>query len=101
MNAAGLATATFPAQQFTLTVAPAGTGSGTVTSGESPPRINCGATCSAAYDSGTGVTLTAAPASGSTFTGWSGGGCSGAGACTVTMSAARAVAATFTGSTHP
>src|SRR5262249_34206302 len=27
----------------------------------------------------------AAPASGSTFTGWSGGGCSGAGSCTVTL----------------
>src|SRR5206468_3093783 len=35
---------------FTLTVNKTGTGSGTVTS--SPPGINCGATCSAVYDSG-------------------------------------------------
>src|SRR2546429_5029213 len=35
----------------------------------------------ASYASGTGVTLTAAAASGSTFGGWSGGGCSGTGAC--------------------
>jgi len=42
------------------------------------------------------VTLTATPASGSTFTGWSGGGCSGTGSCTVTLSAAATVTATFT-----
>jgi hypothetical protein len=40
------------------------------------------------------VTLTAAPASGSTFVDW-GGSCVGAGNCTVTMTAARAVTATF------
>src|SRR5207245_3663496 len=42
------------------------------------------------------VTLTATPAAGSTFSGWSGGGCSGTGTCTVTMSAATTVTATFT-----
>jgi hypothetical protein len=39
--------------------------------------------------------LTAAPAAGSTFTGWSGGSCSGTGTCTVTLSAATTVTATF------
>jgi Divergent InlB B-repeat domain len=39
--------------------------------------------------------LTASPGSGSTFTGWSGGGCSGTGTCTVTMSSDQAVTATF------
>jgi len=39
--------------------------------------------------------LTATPAAGSTFTGWSGGGCSGIGTCTVTLSAATTVAAAF------
>jgi hypothetical protein len=41
------------------------------------------------------VALTASAASGSVFAGWSGGGCSGTGACTVTMSGAQSVAATF------
>ena len=66
---------------------------GTVTS--NPSGINCGSTCSANYDSGTSVTLTASPNSGYTFTGWSGGGCSGTGTCTVTMTAATSVTAYF------
>src|SRR5205085_989299 len=44
---------------------------------------------------GTSVTLTAA-ASGSTFTGWSGEGCSGTSTCTVRLRQARSVTATFT-----
>jgi hypothetical protein len=70
-------------------------GSGMVTS--NPSGINCGSTCSATYNSGTTVTLTAAPASGSTFGGW-GGACTGTGTtCTVSMTAARSVTATFNG----
>ena len=84
---------TVQAPTQTLTVATSGSGSGTV--GSSPAGINCGATCSHAYATGTGVTLTATPASGSVFSGWS-GACSGTGACNVTMSQARSVTATFT-----
>lgn len=87
-------TATFSPQQFQLFVTKAGSGSGVVTS--SPAGINCGVDCTEIYNAGTMVTLTAAPASGSTFAGWSGGGCFGAGVCTVTMSAAQTVTATFT-----
>jgi hypothetical protein len=76
----------------TLTVGKNGTGSGTVTS--SPAGINCGAACSQTYTQGTVVTLTPTPTAGSTFAGWS-GDCSGTGACTVTMSQARSVTATF------
>ena len=79
-----------------LTVATDGTGAGSVAS--DPAGIDCGAVCAAPFPSGAVVTLTATPAASSTFAGWSGGGCSGAGACTVTMSEARSVTATFDGS---
>jgi endoglucanase len=84
------------ASSQTLTVTKAGAGSGTVTS--SPAGISCGSDCSEAYASGTSVTLTATPSAGSTFAGWS-GACSGTGSCGVTMSAARAVTATFNAAT--
>ncbi len=84
----------------TLTVKKAGTGSGTVTS--SPAGISCGAQCSASYEQGTKVTLTATPAAGSTFAGWSGGGCSGTGACVVTIpNADVTVTATFNANPPP
>src|SRR5207245_2632375 len=92
MTAAHAGSATFT-QRYTLSVTPAGSGSGTVTS--SPAGIECGAACSASFASGTSVTLTATPASGSVFSGWSGAGCSGTGICVVTMSAAQSVTATF------
>jgi Divergent InlB B-repeat domain len=83
--------ATFTAMH-TLSVSTAGSGSGSVTGG----AINCPGTCSHAYPQGTVVALTATPAGGSTFTGWSGGGCSGSAGCSVTMSADQSVTATFT-----
>ena len=77
---------------YALSVAKNGAGSGTVTS--SPAGISCGSTCSANFASGTAVTLTATPASGSAFGGWS-GACTGTGTCSTTMTAARSVTATF------
>ncbi len=82
----------------TLSVSKAGTGSGTVTS--SPAGINCGTSCSAAFPTGTAVTLTATPVSGSTFSSWS-GACTGTGSCVVTLDADRSVTATFTASINP
>jgi uncharacterized protein YjdB len=76
-----------------LTVVRTGAGSGTVSS--SPSGITCGADCSDTYDSGTAVTLTATAASGSTFGGWIGCETATGATCTVTMSAARTVTATF------
>jgi hypothetical protein len=78
---------------YSLSVTKAGDGGGTVTS--SPAGITCGSTCSAAFDSGTAVTLSAAPDSSSIFSGWS-GACSGTGSCSVSMTQARSVTATFT-----
>jgi len=78
----------------TLTVSKLGTGTGTVTS--EPAGIDCGSKCSAEFEEGSTVTLSAKAAAGSTFAGWSGSGCSGTGTCKVTMSEAKAVSAEFT-----
>lgn len=77
---------------FTVTVNKTGNGTGTVTS--TPPAIDCGATCSAAFPSPGSVTLSATPSGGSTFDGWIGGGCAGTGTCVVNTDAT--VTATFT-----
>jgi Bacterial Ig domain/Divergent InlB B-repeat domain/Fibronectin type III domain len=92
MTTATSVTAAFMQQSFALTVSKSGAGGGTITS--SPTGISCGTTCSTSFTTGTPVTLTAAPAAGSTFAGWS-GGCAGTGPCTLTMNAPTAVAATF------
>jgi WSC domain-containing protein/List-Bact-rpt repeat protein len=84
------------AQPVTLTVSVSG--SGTVTS--SPAGINCSGYCSANFNSGTVVTLTATPGSGYVFSGWSGGGCSGTGSCSISLTQATTVYASFTQSTQ-
>jgi hypothetical protein len=72
---------------------PAPTTQGRVTS--QPANIDCGSSCSAAFAIDTAVTLTAAAPAGQQFSAWS-GACSGVSAtCTLTMSQARAVTATF------
>ncbi|MBI5258231.1 MAG: InlB B-repeat-containing protein [Burkholderiales bacterium] len=71
---------------------------GTVAS--SPAGIQCGALCSATYAPGTVVVLTATPASGYRFVGWS-GACSGTAGCSVTMDAAKSVSASFAVVTPP
>ncbi len=96
MLAARAVTAEFarlPPGFFNLAVSKSGTGAGTVTS--SPAGINCGSDCSENLLGGTSVTLTARPAAGSAFVGWSGSGCSGTSICTVTMSSGSAVDAKF------
>jgi hypothetical protein len=95
MNAAQSVSATFSQISYTLSVSVSG--SGMVTS--SPSGINCGGTCSASFAIGTPVTLTATPATGFSFIGWS-GACSGT-ACTVTMNAAQSVSASFANGESP
>jgi uncharacterized repeat protein (TIGR02543 family) len=82
-----------------LTVTPAGTGSGGITS--SIPGIDCGTTCTASYEYGTAVTLTASADAGSVFQGWT-GACEGSGTtCTLPMTEASSVTATFTPPDQP
>jgi hypothetical protein len=92
MNGDTNVTATF-VQVHTLTVSRNGSGSGSVS--DNTGSISCPSACTHAYPAGSRVTLTASPSSGSAFTGWSGGGCSGGGTCTVTMDADTNVTATF------
>ena len=76
-----------------LKVVKTGAGSGTVTS--DPSGINCGTRCGGLFADDTDVTLTAAASAGQSFTGWSGGGCSGTDDCVVTMSDNVTVTAAF------
>jgi hypothetical protein len=77
---------------YLMSVSKSGTGTGTVTS--SPAGIDCGTDCSESYTGGQSVTLTATPASGSSFSGWS-GACAGTGSCTVTVNSNQTVGAVF------
>src|SRR5690606_16877359 len=72
-------------------------GSGTGTVQSIPAGIDCGSTCTFGFTAGTNVTLVATADPSSNFTGWSGSGisCPGTGNCTVSMSQARTVTATF------
>ena len=87
---------TTSSSNLSLTVNKAGNGSGTVSS--TPAGINCGSDCFESYAKGTSVTLTATPATGSTFGGWS-GGCSGTGKCTIIANTTLSITATFNTST--
>ncbi len=69
------------------------TGTGTVTS--QPAGIRCGGACTAEFNAGAQVTLTATPAAGSAFAGWSGGGCSVMLTCQVSMTEDHEVSAAF------
>lgn len=87
-----------PAGPVTLTVTRVG--QGTVTS--LPSGVDCGATCSAQFPSGTTVVLKPVAAAGWEFGGWSGGTpdgglptCSGVGACAITLDAGTTITATF------
>ncbi|GAC1347569.1 MAG: hypothetical protein NVSMB23_27080 [Myxococcales bacterium] len=63
-------------------------GAGSVRS--TPPGIDCGGTCTADFDRGSTVALTAAPDPGWRFVGWS-GACRGSSACTVSLADATKV----------
>ena len=81
-----------PPIQHLLTVTVAGAGSGDVTS--VPAGIACPGDCTESWVLTQNVQLSATPAPGSYFSGWS-GACSGSGACNFTMATDRTVTATF------
>jgi uncharacterized repeat protein (TIGR02543 family) len=84
MSADKTITATFTAiPQYLLTVTTSG--SGTVSKSPDQPG----------YDSGSSVVLTATPAAGYTFSGWSGSATGSANPLTVTMSTSKTITATF------
>jgi len=80
----------FP-KQYSLVVNRNGTG--TVTS--SPAGISCGSSCSGTYSSGTTVLLTATPAAGWIFSGWTGACTGSASTCQVIMDIDKTVNAAF------
>ena len=82
-----------PPGEFVLTVTRDGEGSGLVTS--TPPGIDCGRDCEAPFVEGSAVELIQEAGDGSVFAGWTGGGCSGTGTCSVPMTRAQAVTASF------
>lgn len=85
---------TSAARRWTVDVS--STGSGRVTS--EPAGLDCPGACSAAFDEGAVVRLTATPSAGARFQGWS-GACAGTAACTFTAAAPATVSAAFTAAT--
>ena len=85
------ATTSTDGSALTLTISKSGDGTGLVTS--TPSGISCDPTCAGSF--ATSVTLAAAADTGSTFKGWSGGGCSGTDPCTIAGNAPVNVTASF------
>jgi phospholipase C len=70
-------------------------GSGTVSGMPAECKSPDDTGCFGSFPSGTVVNLTATPDGSHTFSGWSGAGCSGTGACSITVTANTQVTATF------
>ncbi len=90
-----IATFIIPGEPVILAVDKVGSGSGSVISTPSGINLTNSWYGTAQFPAGSIVTLTAAPDSGSTFSGWR-GACSGLGNCTVTINAETTVSAVFT-----
>lgn len=73
-----------PSAKLTVQVVTGAGAAGSVTS--TPAGIDCGSACVQYYPGGTQIKLTAKATTG-TFTGWSGGSCTGTGDCTIALAA--------------
>jgi len=92
LTGAGLGTAT--CNQAVLSVAISGpVGAGTVSS--APSGITCPTTCSATFNLGTSIGLTASPVVGHMFVSWTGCDSMTGSACSLLLNANRTVTATF------
>jgi hypothetical protein len=91
MTAALSVTATFGASPQTVTVSLAGQGS----VASSPAGITCPGDCSEPYAQGTLLSLTATPATGWGFGGWTGACTGGSTTCPLTVDTAKSVTARF------
>jgi len=94
MTADKSVTAIFDATASSYNITVTKVGNGTIVSGETTPKINCGTQCSTNLATNSNLTLTATPAPGYIFTGWS-GACSGTATCAVTIDRTKMVTATF------
>jgi hypothetical protein len=91
MNSAKSVSATFNQVSYLLTVTPPING----VISTAVLDINCGALCSKNFTSGTNVTLTATPFAGYVFGSWTGCTTTTGNSCTVGMTSAKTVSATF------
>ena len=87
-------TASF-ASVFSLSIGRSGSGTVTATPSGTDRAINCGSTCSAKFIQGTSITVSATPAPGLSFTGWTNGCVSTAPACTFVIGKDTTVQANF------
>jgi subtilisin family serine protease len=104
MTMAKTVTATFQPATWPLTVKTAGAGRGTVTGDGISCTTGATAGCSATVPNtspATAVALTAAPETGSVFSSWSGCSSVSGSVCTVSMTMAKTVTATFQPATWP
>jgi hypothetical protein len=93
MDSARLVTASFERKRQVVTVERLGAGAGTVRS--ELEGIDCGASCTADFEEGTTVLLTASPEAGSQLVGWSGCDSVTDDTCKIILGAAATITATF------
>jgi YVTN family beta-propeller protein len=86
-----------PRGQSALNINIAGGGTGQVTS--APTGISCQTSCASTFPTANRIMLTATAASGSTFTGWNGGGCIGIEPCWLTLVGDTTISANFVANT--